>query len=454
MHQFVQSAIEAAKQGDNAKALAFLKQVLNANPNDVDAWLVLAAVVDDPQRKRQCLKRVLTLDPVNMVAREELEDMDRAEMGYPADTFGLTQDGSAPVSTASYEPEKSSSYYSYDPSAFEPEPVKQAPPPTKAPPQTPAPRKSPKKQGNEKPQVFQYSLVWRVFMYIATALFGAIGLLMLFSREFSVGMSFIGISALFLIVIMFVLPTVEMTSTGIRTSGLFSSGEAKWDEIVKMKSNTMKSRMELTKRNKQMVYVSSQVSGYSQIVETLRQKRPDLFGMAPRPQAQVSASTNDGASYDNGARAATWSAPAFKGTRNFRKSFFMQYGILIFIIPLCLFAVSAGAAPSADNKTFLGGMLVALICIYQFFATFFQTNSVKIAGNKLTIGSLFTEKSFSAKEIRDIRLQAVRRRYGSVVNYVNITTANGKNYSVQGFTDGEEAIYGSLTNWWEAYRNA
>src|SRR5512143_2311924 len=81
MHQFVQSAIDAANQGDKNKAMSFLKEVLAANPGDVDAWLVLAAVVDEPQRKRQCLNRVLALDPVNQLAREELLDMDRAEMG-------------------------------------------------------------------------------------------------------------------------------------------------------------------------------------------------------------------------------------------------------------------------------------------------------------------------------------------------------------------------------------
>ena len=40
MHQFVQSALEAANQGDKNKAIDFIKQVLAANPNDVDAWLV------------------------------------------------------------------------------------------------------------------------------------------------------------------------------------------------------------------------------------------------------------------------------------------------------------------------------------------------------------------------------------------------------------------------------
>src|SRR6185369_12174381 len=81
MHQFVESAIEAANQGDKSKATDFIKQVLAVNPDDVDAWLVLAAVVDEPERKRQCLKRVLALDPVNQLARDELFEMDRIDMG-------------------------------------------------------------------------------------------------------------------------------------------------------------------------------------------------------------------------------------------------------------------------------------------------------------------------------------------------------------------------------------
>src|SRR5688500_18338935 len=84
MHPVIQSAINAAKQGDKSQAVEYIKQVLTANPKDVDAWLVLAAVVDEPERKRQCLNRVLSLDPTNRVARESLLEMDHAAMkGMP-----------------------------------------------------------------------------------------------------------------------------------------------------------------------------------------------------------------------------------------------------------------------------------------------------------------------------------------------------------------------------------
>lgn len=78
MHELVKSAIEAEKSGDRKRAQGYLKQVLTENPKDVDAWLVLAATFDDPEKKRQCLNKVLAIDPVNQIARDELLEMDRA----------------------------------------------------------------------------------------------------------------------------------------------------------------------------------------------------------------------------------------------------------------------------------------------------------------------------------------------------------------------------------------
>src|SRR5512142_3415116 len=117
MQPLVQAAIDAANQGDNNKALELCKQALTSNPDDVDAWLVVAAVVDQPERKRLCLNRVLALDPANQIARDELLDMDRAALGgappsAPQPAADTRQD-SAPPRTA--DPTSTS--------AFEAEPV-------------------------------------------------------------------------------------------------------------------------------------------------------------------------------------------------------------------------------------------------------------------------------------------------------------------------------------------
>src|SRR5512142_1937940 len=118
MQPLVQSAIDAANRGDNNKALELCKQALSANPNDVDAWLVVAAVVEQPERKRQCLNRVLSIDPTNQIARDELLDMDRAAMGgAPLST------PPAPVSQPTYQSAPTPPSYPTSTSAFESEPA-------------------------------------------------------------------------------------------------------------------------------------------------------------------------------------------------------------------------------------------------------------------------------------------------------------------------------------------
>ena len=78
MHELVKSALAAEKSGDRQRAHGYLKQALTENPKDVDAWLVLAATFEDPEKKRQCLNKVIAIDPVNRIARDELLVMDRA----------------------------------------------------------------------------------------------------------------------------------------------------------------------------------------------------------------------------------------------------------------------------------------------------------------------------------------------------------------------------------------
>jgi hypothetical protein len=87
------------------------------------------------------------------------------------------------------------------------------------------------------------------------------------------------------------------------------------------------------------------------------------------------------------------------------------------------------------------------------FIPLFQVHAIKVEPNRLTIESLFEEKVLSARQIRDIKMGSRRGRYGTVTNFVVIVPVEGKTYSLVGFPDGEELMYGLLTNWWNAYRN-
>jgi hypothetical protein len=263
------------------------------------------------------------------------------------------------------------------------------------------------------------------------------------------GLFFIGFAFLVLVSSLALLPKVEVSEAGIRASGIFSKAETRWDEIAKIKSSSMKSRLELTKRNGQVVKVSTQVSGYPQVVEILRKKRPDLFGASPqRPQTQTSAFASPS---DDGASArhanASPAVAAFKGKKTFNKSFIKQYGSLLVFIPALMYSAYA-LLTQPQNR--VGAGISTVVCLILIVLPFLQVSSVKLEPNKLTVESLFEEKVLGPKDIREIKMESVRGRYGRVTNYVNIVTVQGKNYPLQGFSEGDEIIYGILMNWWSA----
>jgi hypothetical protein len=73
--------------------------------------------------------------------------------------------------------------------------------------------------------------------------------------------------------------------------------------------------------------------------------------------------------------------------------------------------------------------------------------------NKLTIETFFEQKELSARQVKEIKMQAVRGRYGRVTNFVYIIPIEGKKYPLSGFSEGEEMIYGYLMNWWNTYKD-
>jgi len=445
MNQFVQAAIVAARQGNQPKAIELLREVLCTNPNDIEAWLVLAHVVDQPERKRQCLNRVLTLDASNKIAREELLKMDRAAMGE-----GRAQPVSASAFVGSPPPSVSPSISSSE--------LPTSPPPVFRPVVSVAPQVGsqarPQSQKSasarkEKPLVFRYPIFWHIVIYFFLASFGCVGLFIA-SQNVINSLPFFGLAFLMGLTALSFSAKVEISETGIRASTAFSSSEINWSDIAHLKSSTMKQRLELFKSNGQVVKVSTQVSGYPRIVEIIRQKRPDLFGMAASSSTQGNVFASGHEQTPSNSYGGSIPAPAFSGTKKFEKSFFRQYGSYFLIIPLCSLAIWA-IFTEPDNR--IGASLFVVFCLVLMVLPLFQVSAIKVEPNKLTIETLFEEKEFSARQIKDIKMKSVRGRYGRVTNFVNIVPDQGKNYPLGGFSAGEEIIYGFLTNWWNTYRN-
>jgi hypothetical protein len=305
------------------------------------------------------------------------------------------------------------------------------------------------KTPTEKPLVFKYSLITQIVIYLLAAVFLCSFLLAF--QDTSLLLVPCGLSFLALPAVWIVSSQVEVSNKGIRTSrlfGLVNGSQVGWEEIARIKSNSMQRNLELITKTGNSVKVTSQVSGYPTIVETLRQKRPDLFGMKSPSSRQGNFSAPEyGEASSN---YVSKPAPEFSGTKTFKKSFFKQYGLLFLVIPFCLFALWTAYV---EPQYRIGAILSAVFCLILIILPFFQVGSVKVEPNKLTVETFIEQKEFSARQIKEIKMQSVRGRRGSVTNFVNIVTAQGKNYPLQGFSDGDELIYGFLINWWESYRS-
>jgi hypothetical protein len=76
-------AIKYIKAGDKEYGKHLLIEVLNAEPENAQAWLWMSAVVDTDELRRECLEKVLEYNPRNQAAKKGLEQL-RREAAPPA----------------------------------------------------------------------------------------------------------------------------------------------------------------------------------------------------------------------------------------------------------------------------------------------------------------------------------------------------------------------------------
>jgi len=68
-------AVALIKAGNKPAALSILKEVIQANPRDEDAWLWLYSCVDEADQKIVCLQKALEINPSNQQAQRALQKL-------------------------------------------------------------------------------------------------------------------------------------------------------------------------------------------------------------------------------------------------------------------------------------------------------------------------------------------------------------------------------------------
>jgi hypothetical protein len=431
MNQSVNAALAALKQGDKNKAAELLKQAIASDQNDIDAWLVLSALMDQPERKRHCLNRVLTLDPTHKVAREEMLKLDRAAMGssmpavqpsYP------TQNQSAQALPLQEKPVQNRQPVSNSRVDFGVE--------TSSAPSRPKPLASAApKQRISKPLAFRYPILILLATYAFALLLFLFNIIAL--ADPSMLLMTCSLSLASLVSIWIVSAKIEISEEGISSSRMFGVvwAQVKWEDLKSIKPAGQ--GLSLVAQNGASVKITSQVSGYPAVVKILRERRPDLFDIIPSIRA---GGENMGF---------VQPASAFAGKKVFTKGFLGRFGSYIISIPLLLVSIWT---IFTDEQYLVGAVIMAVVCLFMILSPLFDIFELTVTGNKIKFVSMFDEQELDVRNIREVKMKSVRSR--SVVHHFPaLVTDKGKEYTLRGFSEGSEMLYGFLLNWWNAHQN-
>jgi tetratricopeptide (TPR) repeat protein len=82
----LEQAIRAYKSGEKQKAQKILARLVKVEPNNEDAWLLLAGCIENVEQKQYCLKRVLKINPNNARAKQALKKSEERRASQQAIT--------------------------------------------------------------------------------------------------------------------------------------------------------------------------------------------------------------------------------------------------------------------------------------------------------------------------------------------------------------------------------
>ncbi len=102
--QLLEQGINAAKRGDRATGRKLLTQVIEADPANELAWIWLASCVNSLQDRKECLERVLEINPDNVRAKQALAALSGDSVKTPTSTRQRREPKSKPEKTGDTTP--------------------------------------------------------------------------------------------------------------------------------------------------------------------------------------------------------------------------------------------------------------------------------------------------------------------------------------------------------------
>ena len=100
--------IEEARAGNKPQALEYLKSAVRENPQDATAWLWIASLLDDTEKKRLCYEKVLAVYPENPHAIKGMQVL--GLMQAPVEIDPYESPAPPPPSIPQYSPQPQQTY--------------------------------------------------------------------------------------------------------------------------------------------------------------------------------------------------------------------------------------------------------------------------------------------------------------------------------------------------------
>jgi hypothetical protein len=87
--QIFDASLQAFAQGDRATAFQLMRKVIVSDSRNATAWLWLSRMVETEDQQRECLERVIAIDPQHREAQSALEDLRLRKLvaGFHAPVF-------------------------------------------------------------------------------------------------------------------------------------------------------------------------------------------------------------------------------------------------------------------------------------------------------------------------------------------------------------------------------
>lgn len=202
-----------------------------------------------------------------------------------------------------------------------------------------------------------------------------------------------------------------ITEDGISTRGVFGEKSLRWNEISRVsgKGNEIK----LHNFDGDMtLFPSTELPGYEEVIETIGEKRPDLFTLTQHPVIKKS----------------------------------MEYGIGLPLIALLTIALGIYIWSQAGEIGVIPFIVFLAVGMIVLGISAAAPQSVHVEKDSLRVEYLAREKTIPAAGIRAIEL-AYRQSKSSRMYFVRLQLASGESVRLSGLSPSLPIVYLVFKNW-------